>query len=251
MLNDDLVYGFHAVQNLLEEKADYIRSIWIQIGHHSPAMQDLIDQIKTLNITLQFVNRLKLDREVKKKHQGILAWIQPVPVYVEKDLLILLDALNVPALLLILDGVTDPHNLGACLRSAEASGAHAVIAPKHHAAPLNSTVSKVACGAAEKIPFFTVNNLANLLKILKKRGIWLMGTADEVAPSLYDTELIGDIALVMGSEGVGLRRLTRNHCDQLMSIPMKGKLSSLNVSVATGICLFEAVRQRCILTKPQ
>lgn len=245
VLDDDLVYGIRAIESVLETKANYIRSIWIETGHHKPVMQSLIDHIKALNITIQFVDRVQLDRHVSDgKHQSILAWIQPVPVCTELDLDRILEELTVPALLLILDGITDPHNLGACLRSAEAAGVHAVIAPKHNAAPLNATVHKVACGAVDKVPFITVTNLARTLEKLKQRGIWLMGTADEVAPPLYDIDLSGDIGLVMGSEGQGLRRLTRVHCDHLMCIPMQGKLSSLNVSVATGICLFEAVRQR-------
>ena len=149
-----------------------------------------------------------------------------------------------PALLLVLDEVTDPHNLGACLRTADAAGVHAVIVPKDRSAQLNMTARKVACGAAETIPFVAVTNLSRTLESLQERGIWIAGAAGEAQSTLYEIDLRVPIAIVMGSEGKGLRRLTREHCDYLMSIPMAGALSSLNVSVATGLCLFEAVRQR-------
>ena len=162
----------------------------------------------------------------------------------EHDLAELLDNLTVPPFLLILDGITDPHNLGACLRTADAAGAHAVITPKDKSATLNATASKVACGAAETVPLIQVTNLARTLTQLKERGVWLLGTAGESATSIYQADLTGPLALVMGAEGKGMRRLTREHCDGLLHIPMAGSVSSLNVSVATGVCLFEAVRQR-------
>jgi 23S rRNA (guanosine2251-2'-O)-methyltransferase len=155
-----------------------------------------------------------------------------------------LSALDHPPMLLVLDGVTDPHNLGACLRSAEAAGVDAVIVPKDKSADLNATVRKVACGAAETMPFVRVTNLARTLEKLKQQGIWLYGTAGEAAQSVFEVDLKGPVALVMGAEGKGMRRLTREHCDYLVNLPMAGAVSSLNVSVATGICLFEAVRQR-------
>jgi 23S rRNA (guanosine2251-2'-O)-methyltransferase len=145
---------------------------------------------------------------------------------------------------LVLDGVTDPHNLGACLRTADAAGVALVIAPKDKSAPLNATVAKVACGAAEVVPYIQVTNLARTLQSLQQRGIWITGTAGEAEASVYQTDLTGPCALVMGAEGKGMRRLTREHCDQLINIPMAGEVSSLNVSVATGVCLFEIVRQR-------
>ena len=149
-----------------------------------------------------------------------------------------------PPFLLILDSVTDPHNLGACLRSADAAGVQAVIAAKDKSAPLNSTARKVACGAAETVPFITVTNLARTMRELQDRGVWLIGAAGEASSNIYTTDLVGPVAIVMGAEGKGLRRLTREHCDSLVHIPMAGTVSSLNVSVATGICLFEALRQR-------
>jgi 23S rRNA (guanosine2251-2'-O)-methyltransferase len=156
----------------------------------------------------------------------------------------MLDSLERDPLLLVLDGITDPHNLGACLRTADAAGVDAIIVPKDKSASLNTTVRKVASGAAESLNFVVVTNLQRCLEALKERGIWLVGTADEAKRSVYDQELTGAVALIMGSEGKGLRRLTRETCDFLVSIPMSGDVSSLNVSVATGVCLFEAVRQR-------
>ena len=160
------------------------------------------------------------------------------------DLIALVERLKVPPFLLILDDVTDPHNLGACLRTADAVGVHAVIVPKDRSVSLTDTVRRVACGAAEKVPFVQVTNLARTMKKLRDAGVWLVGTADEVQSNLYRVDLTGPLAMVMGSEGSGLRRLTREHCDFLVSIPMSGSVESLNVSVATGVCLFEAVRQR-------
>jgi len=164
--------------------------------------------------------------------------------YSEKNLEEELDKIEGTPLLLILDGVTDPHNLGACLRTADAAGVHMVIAPKDNSAPLNAVASKIACGAAEAVPYIQVTNLSRTLKDLQQRGIWITGTAGEATQSVYQADMKGPLALVMGAEGKGMRRLTRQHCDFLINIPMAGEVSSLNVSVATGVCLFEAVRQR-------
>merc|ERR1712000_709071 len=177
-------------------------------------------------------------------HQGIIAWRKPVQNKSEKHLPDILDAISGTPLVLILDGVTDPHNLGACLRTADAAGAHVVIAPKDKSAPLNATAAKVACGAAEAVPYIQVTNLARTMKDLQERGIWIVGTAGEAEQTIYQHDLTGPMAIVMGAEGPGMRRLTREHCDYLANIPMAGEVSSVNVSVATGICLFEAVRQR-------
>jgi 23S rRNA (guanosine2251-2'-O)-methyltransferase len=168
------------------------------------------------------------------------------PVALAHSLDDLLDALTVPPLLLVLDGVTDPHNLGACLRVADGAGAHAVIAPKDHAAGINATVAKVASGAADTVPYFMVTNLARTLGELKERSIWIYGTAGEATQSLYQTDLRGPAALVLGAEGDGMRQLTRKTCDVLVHIPMQGAVESLNVSVASGVCLFEATRQRLL-----
>jgi 23S rRNA (guanosine2251-2'-O)-methyltransferase len=158
----------------------------------------------------------------------------------------LLDAVEGPPLLLVLDGITDPHNLGACLRVADGAGAHAVIAPKDHAAGINATVAKVASGAAETMPYFMVTNLARTLGELKERSIWITGTSDDAPKTLYQVDWKGPTAIVLGAEGAGMRQLTRKNCDELVSIPMQGAVESLNVSVASGVCLYEALRQRSI-----
>jgi 23S rRNA (guanosine2251-2'-O)-methyltransferase len=175
-------------------------------------------------------------------HQGVAARVQPVEQKHSLD--DLLDSLQGPALLLVLDGVTDPHNLGACLRVADGAGAHAVIAPKDHAVGINATVAKVASGAAETMPYFMVTNLARTLGELKERSIWCIGTSDDAPRTLYQADLKASVALVLGAEGAGMRQLTRKTCDELVSIPMRGAVESLNVSVASGVCLYEALRQR-------
>ena len=183
------------------------------------------------------------DKAGSSQHQGIVARVKAVKPLTEKDLDELLDKTAVP-FLLILDGVTDPHNLGACLRNADAAGVHAVIVPKDNSVGLTSTVSKVACGAAETIPLFQVTNLARTMRHLQDKGVWIVGTAGEAEGNVYQADLKGPLAIAMGAEDKGLRRLSREGCDSLVSIPMSGSVSSLNVSVATGVCLFEAVRQR-------
>ena len=190
---------------------------------------------------------------VKGRHQGVVAEslddpvrgeIQQANLWQEADLLRRVDEAGHPVLILVLDGVTDPHNLGACLRSADAAGVDAVVVPRDKSADLNATARKVACGAAEVVPFARVTNIARTLDALKERGVWIYGAAGEAEKSVYESDLTGPLALVMGAEGAGLRRLTREHCDFLVKLPMAGAVSSLNVSVATGVCLFEAVRQR-------
>jgi 23S rRNA (guanosine2251-2'-O)-methyltransferase len=189
-------------------------------------------------------DRRELDEWAEGVHQGVVAEVSPSQVWGEAMLEELLDRREGPPLLLVLDGVTDPHNLGACLRTADAAGALAVIVPKDKSATLNATVRKVACGAAEVIPLVAVTNLARTLEKLQQRGLWLVGTAGEAEQELYQQDLTGPTVLIMGAEGKGMRRLTRDHCDYLVKLPMSGSVSSLNVSVATGVCLFEAVRQR-------
>jgi len=175
-------------------------------------------------------------------HQGVAARVEPLPQAHSLD--DLLDAVEGPPLLLVLDGVTDPHNLGACLRVADGAGAHAIIAPKDHAAGINATVAKVASGAAETVPYFMVTNLARTLGELKERSIWCIGTSEDAPKTIHQVDLKGPVALVLGAEGPGMRQLTRKTCDELVSIPMRGAVESLNVSVASGICLYEALRQR-------
>lgn len=238
------VFGIHAVDALLQQQTNRIEEIWFQQGRSDKRIADLQQQAQQLGIRCELVPREALDKQVEGRHQGVLALAKPAQTLRDRDLKILLDSLEHPPLLLILDGVTDPHNLGACLRTADAAGVDAVIAPKDNSATLNSTVRKVACGAAEVIPFIQVTNLARAMKDLQERGVWITGTAGEADQSVYEASLTGPVALVMGAEGKGMRRLTRENCDFLVNLPMAGSVSSLNVSVATGVCLFEAVRQR-------
>ena len=243
-MSDEIVFGIHAASNVLKRSSDRVREMYVQQGRDDERLQELFSLAKKNGISVQVVKKPFLDEKADGNHQGVALRVKPVPVKGENELLNQIDSLEEPAFLLVLDTITDPHNLGACLRTADAAGVHAVIAPKDKAVGINSTVSKVACGAAETIPFYQVTNLARALKELQERGIWLYGTAGEASESVYKTDLKGPIAIVMGAEGKGLRRLTRESCDHLINIPMAGEVSSLNVSVATGVCLFEAVRQR-------
>lgn len=238
------VFGIHAVEALLQRQPNRIESLWLQQGRNDQRMQAIQQHAAQLGISCKMVSREDLDKEVDGRHQGVLALAKPAQTLRDRDLMQLLDSLDHPPLLLILDGVTDPHNLGACLRTADAAGVDAVIAPKDNSAPLNATVRKVACGAAEVQPYIQVTNLARTMKELQQRGVWITGTAGEAEGSVYQADLKGPVALVMGAEGKGMRRLTRENCDYLVNLPMAGSVSSLNVSVATGVCLFEAVRQR-------
>ena len=241
-----LLTNLHAIHRMLLQHPQFIQRIYITT-QPSNRINTLLTLSKQQNIPTQIVKGHKLTQLVHdQRHQGMIAQCQQLPRYQETDLPVLLDQTDCP-LLLILDGITDPHNLGACLRSADAAGVHAVIAPKDKAVGLTTTVRKIACGAAETIPFIQVTNLVRTLRSLQEHGIWLFGTASEAKTSLYQQDFSIPIALVMGAEGKGLRRLTREHCDNLVSLPMLGSVSSLNVSVATGICLFEIIRQR--LTK--
>lgn len=239
------LFGIHAVNTALKRDAQRIHKILIMKGRQDAKMQRLIDTALDLRIQIEQVSKRELEELVKGAvHQGVVALCKPIQTYNEQYLDKLLDKLEEPPFLLILDGVTDPHNLGACLRTADAAGVQAVVAPKDKSAPLNATAAKVACGAAESVPYVLVTNLARTLKSLQERGVWTTGTAGETDLDIYQANLKGPMALIMGAEGQGMRRLTREHCDQLVKIPMAGEVSSLNVSVATGICLFEAVRQR-------
>lgn len=243
-MNDEIVFGIHAVKNLLKRSPERIREIFLQKGRDDERLMDIVQLANKHSINLQAVKKTVLDDRAQGNHQGVIARAKPVQSKDENQLLQQLDSLNEPAFLVVLDSITDPHNLGACLRTADAAGVHGVIAPKDKAVGLTATVSKVACGAAESVPFYQVTNLARTMKELQDRGIWLYGTAGEASESVFKTDLKGSIAIVMGAEGKGLRRLTREACDHLIHIPMAGDVSSLNVSVATGVCLFEAVRQR-------
>ncbi len=244
MANIEYVFGIHSVQSKLQRNPEWVQKVWFQEGREDQRLKQVKDLADEQGIECQIMPRRELDNKVSGRHQGVVAACTPSPAKDEHFLTQLLEELNEPAFLLILDGVTDPHNLGACLRTADAAGVHAVIAPKDKSASLSSTVSKVASGAAETIPFVQVTNLARCLKSLQQAGVWITGTAGEATQHIHQADLKGNVALVMGAEGDGMRRLTREGCDQLVKIPMAGEVSSLNVSVAAGVCLFEAVRQR-------
>lgn len=240
------IYGIHAVEALLTHHPKRVKQLFILEGRHDVKMQAIItlannNRIKTKMCTRDELNELTSEEAV---HQGIIAEVSPSQVWTEAMLLELLAQHSGTPLFLVLDGVTDPHNLGACLRTADAAGVHAVIIPKDKSATLNATVRKVACGAAEVIPLVAVTNLARTLEKLKNLGLWLVGTAGEVETTIYQQDLTIPTVLIMGAEGKGMRRLTRDYCDYLVKLPMLGSVTSLNVSVATGVCLFEALRQR-------
>lgn len=238
-----MIFGFHAVTARLRHEASSVEEIYVDADRHDGRMQDLLRAAKEAGVRIIQADAKRLDSIVgTRRHQGVVA--KAGTLSLARNLDELLDAIDGPPLLLVLDGITDPHNLGACLRVADGAGAHAVIAPKDRAVGLNATAAKVASGAAETVPYITVTNLARTLRELKERDILLVGTTDEAEKSLYQADFSGPAALVMGSEGEGMRRLTRESCDVLVSIPMFGAVESLNVSVASGICLFEARRQR-------
>ncbi len=239
-----MIYGMHAVKAVLANDPSRFIEVYVLKGRHDDKMLEVLNEIVSLGITVQEMHRKALDDKAKGAvHQGVIARVRPGKQYNENDLDQILNGKENP-LLLVLDGVTDPHNLGACLRNADAAGVCAIIVPKDKSAQLNATASKVACGAAEVVPLVRVTNLARTMRALQEQGVWFVGTAGEATHSLYESKLTGPLAIVMGAEGDGMRRLTRETCDELISIPMAGSVSSLNVSVATGICLFEAVRQR-------
>lgn len=238
------LYGLHAVQALLERHPERVIELALLQGRDDERLTQIVKLAQQMGIGIQRMGRKALDERAKDTHhQGVVAKVKAAPALTEKDLPRLLEGKQAP-LLLVLDGVTDPHNLGACLRNADAAGAVAVVVPKDKSAQLSAVVRKVAVGAAETVPLVSVTNLARTLKELQQAGIWVVGTAGEAEQFIYDCKMTGPMALVMGAEGKGMRRLTRETCDELVKLPMAGSVSSLNVSVAAGICLFEAVRQR-------
>jgi 23S rRNA (guanosine2251-2'-O)-methyltransferase len=242
-MKSKLIFGFHAVTARLRHEASSVEEIYVDAERHDRRMQELIRVAKDANVRIILADDQRLSSMVgTRRHQGVIC--KAGALSLARNLDELLDAIEGPPLLLILDGVTDPHNLGACLRVADGAGAHAVIAPKDRAVGLNATAEKVASGAAETVPYITVTNLARTMRELKEREIWLIGTTDDADKSLYEGDFAGPVGLVMGSEGEGMRRLTRENCDFLVSIPMLGSVESLNVSVASGVCLYEARRQR-------
>jgi 23S rRNA (guanosine2251-2'-O)-methyltransferase len=237
--------GVHSVQNALEHDASNITQLWVAENKRNPRIDKLLVQAEKLGLVAQSTTPSALDRMTgSRKHQGIVAEYMAPDAANENDLIELITNATEPLLLLVLDGVTDPHNLGACLRTAEGAGVDAVIAPKDKSASLTPTARKVSSGAAERLPFIQVTNLARTLDLLKDSGVWITGTSDKATQTLYDCDFKGSTAIVMGAEGKGVRNLTEKSCDFLISIPMAGSVSSLNVSVATGVVLYEAVRQR-------
>jgi len=239
-----LVPGIHAVETLIKRNASRVQHILLAEGQLNSRLRRLVEMAEKANLKVEYLNRDELDVMTEERHQGVVALVYPQASHEEGDLKELVEATHSP-LILVLDGVTDPHNLGAVLRTADAAGVTAVVVPKDRSASLTPVVSKVACGAAETVPFIRVTNLARTLRQLKDWGCWVTGTAvDEASQSLFVADLTGPRVIVMGSEGEGMRRLTGELCDELIYIPMAGEISSRNVSVATGVCLFEVVRQR-------
>ena len=241
----NFVYGLHAVTAVIERAPERLLELWIAQPRDDARTRDLRDRAQSAGVRVQSVGAESLSRLVGDvAHQGAVAAVRPLKAWDEHDLMDALDRLNGTPLLLVLDGVTDPHNLGACLRTADAAGAHAVLIPKDRAAAVDGVVRKVAAGAAEFVPVASVTNLARTIDMLKERGIWVVGTDGEAPQTLYGADLNRPLALVLGAEGSGMRRLTRERCDFLVRIPMAGQVESLNVSVAAGVALFEARRQR-------
>ena len=233
------IFGLHAVRHVFQNDFTCIVELWAQQGAHSTKLQALLKQAQQLDILIQSVPKKTLDKLTENgHHQGIVIKTRPVKNKITLEEIVS----SVTPFLLVLDEIQDPHNLGACLRTADAAGIHAVIVPKNQSCKLTPTVRQVASGAA--VPVIEVTNLARTLQWLQKNGVWLIGADSNNDTSLFETKLTGSLALVLGAEGKGLRRLTRDICDGLVQIPMLGKVESLNVSVATGICLYEAVRQR-------
>lgn len=237
-----IVYGFHAVSSRLRHGAATIHEVYVAKDRSDRRMRDLVQFAGEVGVKCMEVDPERLDAMTgHAPHQGVVARAEPVER--ARDLDAVLDALTPETLFLVLDGVQDPHNLGACLRVADAAGVAAVVAPKDRAVAINATVAKVASGAADTVPYFAVTNLARTLDHMKDAGVWVVGTDSDATDDLYRTKLDGPLALVLGAEGAGLRRLTRERCDALARIPMGGTVASLNLSVAAGICLFEARRR--------
>jgi 23S rRNA (guanosine2251-2'-O)-methyltransferase len=242
-----VVYGLHAVTAALKRRPQTVFEVFLDAGRGDPRARRVADLAKAAGVRLHETDAARLDGFAKGgRHQGVAAFVEEVALAASLEEV--LGDLAEPAFLLVLDGVQDPHNLGACLRVADAMGVQALIAPKDRATGLNATVHKVASGAVQSVPFLAVTNLARTLRELKDKGIWVVGAAGGEAGTLFDAKLSGPLALVLGAEGEGMRRLTRETCDELVSIPMMGQVESLNVSVAAGICLYEARRQRFALS---
>ena len=245
MSNKRLIYGFHAVNARLWQNPKSLLELYVQDGKNDARTREVLEQAVKRGVRVHFADAERLAAICKNaRHQGVAGFIDASKNHVHLE--DVLENLKEPPFLLVLDGITDPHNLGACLRTADAMGVHAVIAPKDRSAGLNATVSKVACGAAESLPYITVTNLARTLRELKEYGIWIVGTDMGGEADLFHYPVPESVAWVMGNEGEGMRRLTREHCDALVSIPMYGSVESMNVSVSTGMVLAETRRQRSL-----
>lgn len=241
------LFGIHAVQAALDYSPQNIRRAWVDSQRLDARLKQVIDDLVALGITPEKTERKKLERMADgKNHQGIMVAVELPAMLSEDRLKQDVEALNETAFYLVLDQVQDPHNLGACLRTADAVGAHGIIVTKDNAAGITPTVCKVASGAAETVPVYQVTNLARVLRWMKEQNIWIMGAAGEAKQTIYDMQLDMPLALVMGAEGTGMRHLTRQHCDFLVKIPMAGQVESLNVSVAAGVMLYEVFRQKRI-----
>lgn len=244
-MSGELIFGIHAVESALAHDPRNVLELYLEIDSHNARLKELSERAREAGVKPHSRDRAALDRMTGgARHQGAVARYRAPPPRAEAELYALVDKAEKDTLLLVLDGVTDPHNLGACLRSAEAAGATAVVVPKDKAAGITPVVRRASSGAADRIAFFAVTNLARTLKALKEKGVWLVGLAGDANQDFYALDLKGSIAIVMGSEGEGMRRLTREACDFVGRIPMRGAMESLNVSVATGVALFEALRQR-------
>lgn len=242
-MSSKVLFGFHAVTVRLKTAPQSVLDVHVDATRRDQRMRQFVERAQAAGARIVDSDDERLTRLAgTARHQGVVARVNPLAA--ARSLDDVLDAVEGPPLVLVLDGVTDPHNLGACLRVADGAGAHAVVAPKDHAVGLNATVAKVASGAAETVPYLMVTNLARTLGELKERDIRIVGLSDDAPRTLYEVDLSGPVALVMGAEGPGMRQLTRRTCDELASIPMSGAVESLNVSVASGVCLYEALRQR-------
>lgn len=241
-MKQEQLFGIHAIEKLLKQSPHLIFSLTVQKGPLNKRVQALVDQAKRLGVIVNTENK-SFFNQVDGVHQGVIALVAKQADLKESDLIRMVDEISNP-LFLFLDEVQDPHNLGAILRTADATGVDAVVIPKHNSVGLNATVRKVACGAAETVKLVVVSNLARTLKDLQQKGMWMTGLAGETDQTIYDMDFKGAVGLVMGAEGTGLRKLTREHCDHLAAIPMVGSVESLNVSVATGVTLYEVYRQR-------
>lgn len=244
-MNITQIFGIHAVQAALDYSPQNIRRVWVDSQRQDARLKPLLEALQALGIQPEKAERKKLDRLADgKNHQGIVADVELPSLHSEDDLKRAVEALSESAFYLVLDQVQDPHNLGACLRTADAVGAHGIIITKDNAASITPTVCKVASGAAETVPVYQVTNLARVLRWLQEQNIWIMGSAGEAEQNVYDMKLDMPLALVMGTEGSGMRQLTRKHCDFLVKIPMCGQVESLNVSVAAAVMMYEVFRQR-------